>query len=126
MDARAREKKMMHWRGIVISACEQSGRCTLPELHDPVSLDEWLGARRDEEISRYILDPEARGGFTPKNQARIALLAGPEGGFSRQEIELAANHGCAPVRLGPRILRTETAGIAALTVCQAQAGDLLK
>jgi 16S rRNA (uracil1498-N3)-methyltransferase len=126
MDARASEKKMAHWRGIVISACEQSGRCTLPALNSPVSLMEWLGAPRENAAQRYILDPEARGKFSPRQLTHAALVTGPEGGFSREEIELAEKHGCMPVRLGPRILRTETAGIAALTVCQALSGDLLK
>lgn len=126
MDARTREKKMAHWRGIVISACEQSGRCTLPVLNEPVFLAEWLAGPLADEVQRYILDPEARGKFSPRKLAHIALVTGPEGGFSRQEIELAEKHGCSPARLGPRILRTETAGIAALTVCQALSGDLLK
>lgn len=126
LDARAVEKKMAHWRGIIISACEQSGRCALPILHPPVSLMEWLAAHKNDEAARYILDPEASGGFSPGKWGHIALLTGPEGGFSRQEIELAARHGCTPMRLGPRILRTETAGITALTVCQALSGDLLK
>lgn len=126
MDARTREKKMAHWQGVVISACEQSGRCTLPELNAPVSLPEWLAGPRDGEVRRFVLDPEATGEFSPRKLAHIALVTGPEGGFSRQEIELAEKHGCTPARLGPRILRTETAGIAALTVCQALSGDLLK
>jgi 16S rRNA (uracil1498-N3)-methyltransferase len=126
MDARASGKKMDHWRGIVISACEQSGRCTLPVLNAPVSLMEWLVAPREDTARRYILDPESRGKFSPRQLTHAALVTGPEGGFSRQEIELAEKHGCTPVRLGPRILRTETAGIAALAVCQALSGDLLR
>lgn len=126
MDARTSEKKMTHWRGIIISACEQSGRCTLPALNAPVSLMEWLDARSKDESECYILDPEASGKFSPGTAENIALLTGPEGGFTRQEIELAARQGCTAVRLGPRVLRTETAGIAALTVCQALSGDLLK
>ncbi|HEX5057499.1 MAG TPA: 16S rRNA (uracil(1498)-N(3))-methyltransferase [Gammaproteobacteria bacterium] len=127
MDARAREKKMAHWRGIVISACEQSGRCALPLLNEPISLAEWLDThRKDDAAGRFILDPEATGKFSPRKLDLITLLTGPEGGFSRPEIELAERHGCAPVRLGPRILRTETAGIVALTACQALSGDLLK
>lgn len=126
MDARTREKKMAHWRGIVISACEQSGRCVLPALNEPVSLAEWLSGPSGNELRRYILAPEAAGKFAPRELTRIALVTGPEGGFSRQEVELAEKHGCTPARLGPRILRTETAGIAALTVCQALSGDLLK
>jgi 16S rRNA (uracil1498-N3)-methyltransferase len=126
MDGRTREKKMAHWQGVVISACEQSGRCTLPVLNAPLSLAEWLEAHGKDAMERFILDPEAKGKFSPRKLEQIALLTGPEGGFSRQEVELAERHGCTPVRLGPRILRTETAGIVALTACQALSGDLLK
>jgi 16S rRNA (uracil1498-N3)-methyltransferase len=126
MDARMSGKKLAHWQGIVVSACEQSGRCTLPPLHAPVSLQEWLAAHKKEDSQRYILDPKAHGKFLPKKQAGVVVLIGPEGGFSAEEIELAEKYGCTPVRLGPRILRTETAGIVALTVCQSIAGDLFK
>jgi 16S rRNA (uracil1498-N3)-methyltransferase len=126
MDARMSAKKMAHWQGIVISASEQSGRCSLPALHAPVSLKEWLLTHKKSEGQRYILDPKASGKFLPKKQSDVAVLIGPEGGFSEEEIEFAEKCGCTPVRLGPRILRTETAGIVALTVCQSMAGDLLK
>jgi 16S rRNA (uracil1498-N3)-methyltransferase len=126
MDARMSEKKMAHWQGIVISACEQSGRCTMPALNAPAPLKEWLAAHKKNESQRYILDPKASGKFLPKKQSDVVVLIGPEGGFSEEEIELAEKNGCTPVRLGPRILRTETAGMVALTICQSIAGDLLK
>lgn len=126
MDPKMREKKMAHWQGIVVSACEQSGRCTLPPLNAPLTLVEWLASRKHDAALRYILDPRASGRFLPGNRTGVMVLIGPEGGFSDEEIELAGKYDCTPVRLGPRILRTETAGIAALTICQSLGGDLLK
>jgi 16S rRNA (uracil1498-N3)-methyltransferase len=122
-DAKQSEKKFKHWSGIIISACDQSGRCLLPALNQPINIDEWLIANNNSH--RYILDPSANGSFAVSNKNDITLIIGPEGGFSDREITQAKQHGCFPVTLGPRILRTETAGIAALTICQALAGDLL-
>ena len=118
------DRKIQHWRGIVIGACEQCGRNRLPELRKPLTLTAWL-ARFTEPDLRLLLDPLAdhslRGLEPPMNG--ITLLIGPEGGLSPVEIAQAGRAGFTGVRLGPRILRTETAGMAALAAMQALWGD---
>jgi 16S rRNA (uracil1498-N3)-methyltransferase len=119
------EKRKRHWQGVVISACEQCGRATLPTLETPVEYQDWLtGAHRHG--GRLLLDPEARqslGDMQPPGDS-ILLLVGPEGGISTGETTLAMEAGFIPVRLGPRILRTETAALAMLAGLQALWGDL--
>lgn len=116
-------KRMEHWRKVVISACEQSGRATIPALAEPISLIEWLDHTRNTQC--LLLDPGAESSLAqtrPENSTEI--LAGPEGGFSEKEVAMLSQNGVLPVSLGPRILRTETAGPAAIAVLQALAGDL--
>lgn len=118
------DKKQQQWQKIVIAACEQSGRSVVPVVHQPQSLSTWLSEL--PEGLRLTLDPHAA---TPLKQQvvaadRIHLLIGPEGGLTDTEVSQAGDHGFAAVRLGPRVLRTETAALAALTVIQYQFGDL--
>lgn len=117
-------KKLQHWRGIIVGACEQCGRNRLPNLRDPATLSDWL-ARPAEPGPRWLLDPSAEAGLCELEPPveRITLVVGPEGGFSGEEIRQARAAGFAGVRLGPRILRTETAGVAALAAVQALWGD---
>ena len=117
-------KRLTHWQGVVISACEQSGRAVVPEVKTPVSLSEWLACA--DESPRLILDPAAE---TPLSSyfvvgTEVSVLVGPEGGFAEEELEEAQAKGVTGVSLGPRVLRTETAGPAAIAVLQAIAGDL--
>jgi len=118
------EKKQAHWQRIVISACEQCGRCDIPTCHAPSKLSEWV-KHRDEElhliaslqqtpVSLSTLD-------TPKS---LALLIGPASGFTEPEEQIACEHGFQCLSLGPRTLRTETACFAALSVLQSHWGDL--
>ncbi|MCG5512271.1 16S rRNA (uracil(1498)-N(3))-methyltransferase [Ectothiorhodospira shaposhnikovii] len=130
-DERRLDKRMAHWRGVIISACEQCGRNDIPELLPPMPLTHWLGAYRsgpgaEEQALGLVLDPRATHGLTGirNRPASIHLLIGPEGGLEENEIGQAVHEGMTPVRLGPRILRTETAGVAALAVIQALWGDL--
>ncbi len=117
------EKRWAHWQGIVISACEQSGRGVLPELSTVMPLKDSLVA--SNQGCRLVLDPLAEKGFTAiEKQENITLLIGPEGGLSEAEIEQAQDAGFQPVCFGPRILRTETATVAALAVVQTLWGDL--
>lgn len=116
-------KRLDHWRGVIISACEQSGRAVLPRLLEPARLASWL--EEPPTGARLVLRPEARAtlpGLAPRD--RICLLIGPEGGLADPEIAAAENAGFTPVRLGPRVLRTETAGLAALAALQTLWGDL--
>jgi 16S rRNA (uracil1498-N3)-methyltransferase len=120
------EKKATHWRGIIRSACEQCGRNRLPELLDPLPLS-GVGPLLAEQDLPLALDPS--GGRSLQNfqvqaEESIALLVGPEGGLSEQELHWARDQGCQPLLLGPRVLRTETAGLAALAGLQLLWGDL--
>lgn len=125
LDAAGREKRLEHWRGVVIAACEQCGRARLPAIAALLPLPDWL-ARPAGSALRLQLDPES--GEPLAGAARgadaIELLVGPEGGLEDGERALARRCGYRSARLGPRVLRSETAAIAALAVVQAAAGDL--
>lgn len=120
-------KKRAHWQGVAIAACEQCGRARLPRIESPLTLPDWLALERGESAAgaRLVLDPGAPAGLKGLEASHaITLLIGPEGGLSPAELALAATQGYRPVRLGPRILRTETAAIAALAALQTLYGDL--
>ncbi|MEZ5502095.1 MAG: 16S rRNA (uracil(1498)-N(3))-methyltransferase [Halioglobus sp.] len=116
-------KKLAHWRKIAISACEQCGRNRLPDIHDLQTLEAWLHSTAAER--KYVLHHRAPG--VPRANAApasIALLVGPEGGLSEREIASAEQAGYSSLRLGPRVLRTETAPLAAIAILQAYWGDM--
>ena len=121
------EKRVAHWQSVVVSACEQSGRNRVPPVAPVAELAAWLARPVAGEAGalRLLLSPAGatRLRDLPRPAAFIVLLAGPEGGFTPEE-EAAARH-CSftPVRLGPRVLRTETAAVAALAALQALWGD---
>ena len=116
------EKRMVHWRNVLISACEQCGRATIPSLAQPVSLPEWLDV--DDDTPRLVLEPGATLTLAQvRLENMVELLLGPEGGFAESERALIRNHRIQAVSLGPRILRTETAGPAAVAILQMLAGD---
>jgi 16S rRNA (uracil1498-N3)-methyltransferase len=117
------EKKLAHWRGITIAACEQCGRNRLPDIGDIQTLSRWL--EHTQADAKFVLHhrTEAALDATAK-PASAALLVGPEGGLSESEIAAAERQGFAPLRLGPRVLRTETAPLAAISVLQYLWGDL--
>ncbi len=117
------ERRVAHWQAIVASACEQCGRNQVPVVAAPLSLAHWLGQRTDGRL--LFLSPlaDARLADLPAPTATDCLVAGPEGGFEPDEIAALSAAGAIPVRLGPRVLRTETAALAALAVMQALWGD---
>ncbi len=117
-------KRMQHWHGVIVSACEQSGRARLPQLQQPVTLADWLTTDRTAQCR--VLQPGAEKSLLADLSADqpVALLIGPEGGFSHTEILLMQASGVRPVRFGRRILRTETAGPAAIAAVQASLGDM--
>lgn len=117
-----RAKKHGHWQRIAESACEQCGRNRVPPVSEPQPLDQWL-ARVDAPL-RLILDPRAEPRALPAYAGAVALLCGPEGGLEEEEVTRAQAAGFGTLALGPRILRTETAPLAALAVLQARWGDL--
>lgn len=118
-----KDKKLLHWQKIAISAAEQSGRVSVPTIHSPEQLDVWTGKATEEAL--LILSPRAESGFSAVGKsASCALLVGPEGGFSPKEELIAKENGFQGVSLGKRILRTETAPLAALAILQFIMGDL--
>ncbi|APX91500.1 16S rRNA (uracil(1498)-N(3))-methyltransferase [Halomonas sp. 1513] len=116
-------KKIAHWQAVAASACEQCGRATLPPVHPPQPLGDWLAAR--DETLRLVLHPATDGTFAEsRGVTRAALLIGPEGGLSTAEVDAARRADFSPLTLGPRILRTETAPVVALSLLQYRFGDL--
>lgn len=128
LDPQQAARKVAHWRAIAIAACAQSGRNRVPEVATPLALREFTGMARSTEASgaRVLLSPgaELRLDDVPPPVTDVTVLIGPEGGLTEAEEELARSAGFIPVRLGPRVLRTETAAIAALTLLQRKFGDL--
>lgn len=118
------ERRRDHWQNVVISACEQCGRAEVPEVRPPLSLTDWLGLREDIDL-KLMLAPGAENTLhtLPKPAGSICLLIGCEGGFSPQEQQAAESCGFIGIRLGARVLRTETAALAALAAMQALWGD---
>lgn len=119
-DERA-DKRLAHWQQIAISACEQCGRSVLPAIHPPMLLGDWL-ARTEAEL-KLVLHPIAEPLTSHVRPATLAFLIGPEGGLSEAEVAEAQRAGYQAARLGPRVLRTETAPVAALSVAQQLWGD---
>lgn len=118
------DKRMQHWHGVIIHACEQCGRNRLPELAGMQTLDAVLAAHAPDRLG-LLLDPTAgRGPHDLAQTQALSLLIGPEGGLAPAERDQTRGAGFQGVRLGPRILRTETAGLAALAALQCLYGDL--
>jgi 16S rRNA (uracil1498-N3)-methyltransferase len=115
-------RREAHWRRVAVAACEQSGRNRIPEMRPTLAFQSWIAV--PTTLSRWMLTPGAPP-ITSKSpgDAPLELLVGPEGGLSDRERELAVMQGCEPVALGPRVLRTETAPLAALAAIQALWGD---
>ena len=124
LDADRWDKKIEHWQGVIVSACEQCGRNVLPRLHPVQKLGAWLDTYSFDGL-RLTLAPTAASSLRDLPLTDSAcLLVGPEGGLSEVEIDSAFRAGFTGLRLGPRVLRTETAGVAALAAMQALWGDL--
>ena len=125
LDDRQANKKLEHWQAIVVSACEQSGRRMIPAVQPPVRLHDYF-SRSNSDNMRLVLHPEATIALSsqPRPLKDVELLIGPEGGLDEDELQRAVDAGFTPVKLGPRILRTETASVVALSVMQALWGDL--
>jgi 16S rRNA (uracil1498-N3)-methyltransferase len=118
------EKRREHWQNVVISACEQSGRAIVPDVAAPLPLAQWLAGIEDFAL-RLTLSPYAETVIQelPAPKGDICLLVGSEGGLTEDEITMASNKGFQAIRLGSRILRTETAPLAALAAMQTLWGD---
>ena len=124
LDGERAEKRISHWQAIAVAACEQCGRNRIPLIHGLQTLDQWL-AKTHEGVS-VLLHPTAEKPLLASvDGARpITLLIGPEGGFTADEVARAVGSGVVPARFGPRTLRTETAGLAAIAALAARFGDL--
>ncbi|GAB3349177.1 16S rRNA (uracil(1498)-N(3))-methyltransferase [Lysobacter tyrosinilyticus] len=126
LDGARAEKRLAHWRGVVASACEQCGRARVPEVAAPVSLAAAVDALAAGGL-RLILDPEgelALSQLSAQADTTVVLAVGPEGGWSPTDREQLRAAGFQGMKLGPRILRTETAGLAAIAALQSRLGDL--
>ncbi|HVC50337.1 MAG TPA: 16S rRNA (uracil(1498)-N(3))-methyltransferase [Burkholderiales bacterium] len=123
LDVEKATRRVSHWRQVVVSACEQCGRSIVPKVAPIESLDSYLKTSSEEGV-KFMLSPRSDHGFSsflaPNN---LSLLVGPEGGLTETEEQKALRSGFVAVKLGPRILRTETAALAALSAINALWGD---
>lgn len=119
------EKRLLHWRTIAIAACEQCGRNRVPPIALPLPFDAWLETCVEGQVPGVIAGPGtpvSLASFAARTTPRVVVV-GPEGGFTEPEITRAVAHGLVPVHLGPRVLRADTAAVAALATLAAIAGD---
>jgi 16S rRNA (uracil1498-N3)-methyltransferase len=125
LDPARAEKRLLHWRAVAASACEQSGRVRVPEVLPAQALQAWLEQLADDDTQRLALLPEGtlRTREVRFDTLRGLLVVGPEGGLGERDVAALRDAGFQGLRLGPRILRTETAGLAALAALQALHGD---
>ena len=126
IDAVRAGKKVAHWKKIAISACEQSGRAQLPHIHNPCEPATAFAQHAPDRTTRLLLDPGGNQAIAEELRPGIpvTLFIGPEGGLTEDEVAQATAAGFKRIRLGPRILRTETAPLAALSIVQFLIGDL--
>lgn len=125
LSAERAAKREAHWRRVAIAACEQSGRNRVPEVRPTLGFRSWIAVASD--VRRWVLTPGAPALAAQAPPAGpVELLVGPEGGLSDRERDLALSQGCTPVSLGPRVLRTETAPLAALAAINALWGDFAR
>lgn len=124
LDEKRLQRRMQHWQQVIISACEQCGRSDLPILSEPLLLADYLAFHPERE--RLVLDPQAKRGISgiELSSGNVDLLVGPEGGFTEAELLQFSTKGVQAMRIGPRTLRTETAGPAAIAIIQQYFGDL--
>ncbi len=125
LDAERTGRRLAHWQAVIAGACEQSGRSVLPRLEPPQRLVNWVAGLGDDPDLRLALDPE--GDATPRALPTFraaCLVVGPEGGLSDHDLGVLDQAGFTGLRLGPRVLRTETAGLAAIAALQALHGDI--
>lgn len=121
LDDKRSEKKLAHWQGVIISSCEQSGRSVLPALDPVTKLDEWI---EQGLPCKLVFDTDAKNSLSDLDQCKeVSILIGPEGGLSEGEISRAIANEFSPIKLGPRVLRSETAVVSACSALQLLWGD---
>ncbi len=118
------EKRLQHWQNVVVSACEQCGRNTVPKIEVILAFEEWVAAT-DPATTRLMLSPHVEQSLRdcPTPTGEVSLVVGPEGGLNQEEVAFARVKGFTSVRMGQRVLRTETAPLAALAAMQVLWGD---
>lgn len=116
------KNRLAHWKGVIVSACEQSGRCLIPELESPITLSEWVEQSRTG--TQWVCDPQGKPLERIEPSDSMTILVGPEGGLTNEEIDLAAKNNFIRLALGPRTLRTETAAVVGVSLLQTYFGDL--
>lgn len=126
LEAGRSAKRAIHWQRIARSACEQCGRNIVPQIDAPIALDDYLQSKATTDLLRIYLRPGAASEFDslPDDIQELEIAIGPEGGLHENEIERLRTLGFVAASLGPRILRTETAAIAAISVAQSRWGDM--
>lgn len=125
LSAERATKRLEHWQQVAISACEQCGRNTLPQIYAPLDIMVWLRQMQKVTDAKFILLPQGATSLhaQAKPPGRVALLIGAEGGFTQAESDTALRCGFTPIRMGARVLRTETAAITGLAALQTLWGD---
>jgi 16S rRNA (uracil1498-N3)-methyltransferase len=122
------DKKMQHWQGVIIAACEQSGRTKIPEICEPMDIKKYLDKNLDKNLETNCIamlpGNHPKINKLEKSMKTLSLLVGPEGGFTDDEEQMMQLKGVTPISFGNRILRAETAVVAGLTACQQHWGDL--
>ena len=118
------DKRLRHWQQVAISAAEQCGRARVPEIQPVMTVQQWLEHAQACDLRLVLHHRTEQSLNTLEKPSSIALMIGPEGGLTAEEIALAESHGFLPVALGPRVLRTETAPVAAIALCQWLWGDI--
>ncbi len=117
------QKRQLHWQMIAINACQQCGRNVVPIIHPAIALQDWLAL--PQSSVKLLLDPIAKNDFASiPSTNEISLLIGNEGGLTSAEMDKAIQQGFIALQLGPRVLRTETAAVVAMSILQYQWGDL--
>lgn len=125
LDNERSEKRLQHWQSVVVSACEQSGRNHVPRVLPPQMLNNWFAGIKADYC--FVLSPHVEHKLKSRaipSGSSVVLLIGPEGGLSDREVSQAMTQGFLPLNLGPRVLRTETAAVAAITALQSCFGDM--
>lgn len=124
LDAERMAKKQQQWQKIAIAACEQCGRNRIPQIRPAMDLEAWCA--EEDDCLRLNLHPRASASINtlPQPLTRVRLLIGPEGGLSAAEIAMTADYRFTDILLGPRVLRTETTALTAITALQVRFGDL--
>ena len=118
------DKRLRHWQQVAISAAEQCGRARVPEIQPVMTVQQWLEHAQACDLRLVLHHRTEQSLNTLEKPSSIALMIGPEGGLTAEEIALAESRGFLPVALGPRVLRTETAPVAAIALCQWLWGDI--